>query len=86
MKQLSDQLQDCQANIEYLTSALAKTTSERNMFKADAHAKLVEHKLVAERYLEIRKDYEIIKKENIKLRDALKTLGQDLDELMIENK
>jgi len=56
------------------------------MFKADAHAKLVEHKLVAERYLEIRKDYEIIKKENIKLRDALKTLGQDLDELMIENK
>ncbi len=56
---------------------------ERNLFKADAHAKKVEHQLVSKRFLEIREENDIVKLENSRLRDALRNLGQDIDDIMI---
>ena len=55
------------------------------MYKAEAHAKQVEQELVSQRYLEVRLENDILKKENLSLRDALKTLGQDIDDIMYQN-
>lgn len=43
---------------------------------------MVEHDLVSQRFLEIRLENDLLKQENERLRDALKTLGQDLDLIM----
>ena len=56
---------------------------ERNLFKAEAHAKLVEHELVSKRYMEIREENDLVKLENERLRYALKNLGEDIDDIMV---
>lgn len=57
---------------------------ERNLFRADAHAKLREHELVSKRFLEIRLENDIVKLENVRLRDALKNIGQEVDDMMTQ--
>lgn len=59
---------------------------ERNLFKAEAHAKKLEHELVSQRYLEVRHDNDIVKIENMRLRDALKNLGQNINDVMVQSK
>ncbi len=56
---------------------------ERNLFKAESHAKMVEHELVSKRYLEIREENDNIKLENERLRFLLKNLGEDIDDIMV---
>jgi regulator of replication initiation timing len=55
---------------------------ERNMYKAEAHAKRGEHELVSKRFLEVREENDLVKLENKKLRNALENLGRDIDDLM----
>ncbi len=57
---------------------------ERNLFKAESHAKKIEHDMVSKRYLEIREENDLVKLENDRLRNALKNLGQDIDDIMIQ--
>ena len=59
---------------------------ERNLFRAEAHAKEKEHELVSKRFLEIRLENDIVKLENIRLRDALKNIGQEVDVMMVQQK
>ena len=56
------------------------------MYKAEAHAKNVEHELVSKRHLELRIDNDSLMTENQRLRDALMRVGQGIDEMMIQNK
>ncbi len=69
--------------MDQLTLSLSKMMGERNLFKAEAHAKKVEHELVSKRYLEIREEGDLVKFENERLRNALKNLGQDIDDIMV---
>ena len=75
-----------QNQVDQLTLSLSKMMGERNLFKADAHAKLKEHELVGKRFLEIRLENDIVKLENIRLRDALKNIGQEVDVMMVQQK
>lgn len=59
---------------------------ERNLFRAEAHAKEKEHELVSKRFLEIRLENDIVKLENIRLRDALKNIGAEVDDMMTQQK
>ena len=59
---------------------------ERNLFRAEAHAKEKEHELVSKRFLEIRLENDIVKLENIRLRDALKNIGSEVDDMMTQQK
>lgn len=68
--------------VENLALSISQAISERNLYKAEAHAKEVEHELVSQRYLEIRLENDLLKQENERLREALKTLGQDIDLMM----
>ena len=81
--QLESELGTARAQIDYLTLSLSKIMGERNLFKAEAHAKKVEHELVSRRYLEIREESDNVKFENERLRNALKNLGQDIDDIMV---
>jgi chromosome segregation ATPase len=81
--QLESELGTTRAQIDHLTLSLSKMMGERNLFKAEAHAKKVEHELVSRRYLEIREESDNVKFENERLRNALKNLGQDIDDIMV---
>jgi regulator of replication initiation timing len=59
---------------------------ERNLFRAEAHAKEKEHELVSRRFLEIRLENDIVKLENVRLRDALKNIGAEVDDMMTQQK
>jgi len=63
---------------------MSKMMGERNLYKADAHAKLMEHELVSRRYLEIREENDFVKLENERLKDALRNLGHDIDDIMTQ--
>lgn len=80
---LESELGTARAQIDHLTLSLSKMMGERNLFKAEAHAKKVEHELVSRRYLEIREESDNVKFENERLRNALKNLGQDIDDIMV---
>jgi len=71
-----------QTQIDQLTLSLSKMMGERNLFRAEAHAKEKEHELVSKRFLEIRLENDIVKLENIRLRDALKNIGAEVDDMM----
>ena len=75
-----------QTQIDQLTLSLSKMMGERNLFRAEAHAKEKEHELVSKRFLEIRLENDIVKLENIRLRDALKNIGAEVDDMMTQQK
>ena len=81
--QLESELGTVRGQVDHLTLSLSKMMGERNLFKAEAHAKKVEHELVSKRYLEIREESDNVKFENERLRNALKNLGQDIDDIMV---
>ena len=81
--QLETELGTVRGQVDHLTLSLSKMMGERNLFKAEAHAKKVEHELVSKRYLEIREESDNVKFENERLRNALKNLGQDIDDIMV---
>lgn len=81
--QLEAELGTVRGQVDQLTLSLSKIMGERNLFKAEAHAKKVEHELVSKRYLEIREESDNVKFENERLRNALKNLGQDIDDIMV---
>ena len=85
-RNVDEELRLCKEQLEHLAFSLSKVLSEKNMYNAEAHAKEVEHDLVSQRFLEIRLENDVLKNENSKLREALKTLGQDIDELMTQQK
>lgn len=81
--QLESELASVRGQVDQLTLSLSKMMGERNLFKAEAHAKKVEHEQVSKRYLEIREESDNVKFENERLRNALKNLGQDIDDIMV---
>jgi chromosome segregation ATPase len=81
--QLESEIGTVRGQVDHLTLSLSKMMGERNLFKAEAHAKKVEHELVSKRYLEIREESDNVKFENERLRNALKNLGQDIDDIMV---
>jgi len=73
-----------QQQLDQVTLSLSRMVSERNLHRAEWHARSVEHELVSKRFLELRLEYDVVRLENARLRDALKNIGSEVDDLVMQ--